>query len=148
MGKSARLPPRLFQLPSTAPPMHLVDVEFVPDQLKIGTEFRALARLKGSWPLRPKTRIGNAVHRFDAPRSSAHDNDPVGHADRLTYVVRHQYNRLPFTCKDSGYLVRERETGLVVQRGKRLVQQQQIGIRTQGPCQSRPLTHSARKLAR
>src|SRR5947199_5947912 len=115
MEPSARPLWRLFQWPSRGLLLHLVDVEFVPNQLKVPTEFRTLARLKGSRPVQPKTRIGNAVHRLDAARSSAHDDDSVGHADRLTYVMRHEHDRLPLACENRRHLVRERETGLVVQ---------------------------------
>ena len=69
------------------------------------------------------------------------------HAHRLRDVVSHQQSCLALLANDTPDVRRYRKARLIVQRGKRLIQQQDLRIRGQCPDQRTALPHAAGQLA-
>ena len=97
---------------------------------------------------RPRELERNVDLRDDRPRSAPHHQNPPAEIDRLSDVVRHEDRRAALLFPDSQQFVVELLTEHVVQGRKRLVQQQQIGLRHQRPGERDPHLHAAREHVR
>jgi hypothetical protein len=78
----------------------------------------------------------------------AHDPDPVGHRQGFFLVVGDEQGRGTEPLLDRADLLAQLQADLGVQRGQRLVQQQQPGLDGQRPGQRDPLLLAAGQLVR
>ena len=91
-------------------------------------EFRRIPPLqRRKPPQRP-----HIQHRFHHGGAGGQPHHPVGHTHRLRDVVGHQQGGLALLPDDAPDVRRHRKAGLVVQRGKRLIQQQDLRAQQQG----------------
>ena len=91
------------------------------------------------------------VDRDDAGqggRARGQDQDAVGQHDRLGHAVGDQQRRRLGARPDPEQLLAQLATGQLVERGERLVQQEQARTQGQRPGQRHPLAHPARELVR
>ena len=87
----------------------------------------------------------------DVARIFVHDHDPVGHQHGLFDIVRDHQDRLGgdgFAQPQLHQLAAQRFGGEHIQRGKRLVQAQQLRLDRHRPRKAHLLPHAAGKLPR
>src|SRR6516162_7546693 len=80
--------------------------------------------------------------------AAVHDRDSGGEAQRLLDIVSHEHDRLPGRLVNVGELQLQRVAGDRVDRGKRLVHQQQFGVGGERTSDADALLLAARKLVR
>ena len=80
--------------------------------------------------------------------SPVHHRDAVGETERLGLVVRHEDRGDPHRALDGAQLVAHALAELPVQRGQRLVEQQDARLVHERASQGHPLLHAARQLGR
>src|SRR6476646_4993189 len=125
-----------------------MDFELLPEGIEVTVELGRVTR--GEWRRPPaiRAREPDDMVRLHAPRSPRQHDDPLGHADRLTDVVRHQDRGLALTAEDFGHFIGERDARLRVERRERLVEQDDVRLGAERAGERHPLAHAARKLAR
>src|SRR5215471_1267181 len=70
----------------------------------------------------------DAMLRFYAAGTARQHDDPFGHADGFADIVSDEKGGLAFAAQDIGHLVGKREPGLRIQRGERLIKQDDVGL--------------------
>ena len=98
-----------------------------------------IAPLHGGKPAQ-LTQIMNGLH---PARPGGQHHHAVGHADAFGYIVRHQQRCFALAADDIVDIVRYRQARLIIQGGKRFIQQQDSGIGGQGAYQRAALAHAA-----
>ena len=78
----------------------------------------------------------------------AHHDDPVGQRHRLLLVVGHVHRRDPELALDRPDLLAQGDPDLRVERGQRLVEEEDLGLDREGAGQRDPLLLAARQLVR
>ena len=103
------------------------------------------------WAFRPNERGPRDVHLDDLPHpagAGGQHRHPVGQQHRLLHRVGDEHDRRAQLHVDALQFDRELGAGQRVQGGERLVHQQHLGPRDQGPAQRDPLLHAAGQLVR
>src|SRR5215211_3022008 len=85
---------------------------------------------------------------LDARRTRGKDHDPIRKEDRFVDLMRDEQGRGPGACQDIEELDLHELAGLRVERGKRLVQQQELGLDRQRTGNVDALAHPAGELVR
>ncbi len=83
-----------------------------------------------------------------APRTPRQHGDTLCHADCLADIVGHEDHGLGLASQNFRNLVGKRNPRLRIQRRKRLIEQNDIGLGAERARERRPLAHAAGKLAR
>ena len=97
---------------------------------------RATARLRG------RRRTSSGVARLEEP-PAAEDGDPVGDRERLGLLVRHVDAGDPVRADGLPQLLEEVLADRRVERGERLVEEQELGREDEGAREGRPLRLAA-----
>ena len=95
---------------------------------------------------RPRHHLGRRAHLHEA--AVLHDGDAVAELQRLRQVVGDEHRRLAQLPLQPDHLVLHVPPDQRVERGERLVEQQDLGVVGQGPGQADPLLHAAAELVR
>ncbi len=118
-----------------------------PDEMEDAIEQRA--ELPGRDQLeRARTRQVDGDHILDPAGTGGHDHHLVAEQDRLLDRVGDEQDRLVRPVEDAHQLFLHDDLGLRVQRGKRLVHEQDRTLHDQRAGQRHPLTHAAGQLLR
>src|SRR4051812_9117762 len=114
-----------------------------PDLVQVLEEPRLALEMEGA-----RARDVDVEDGLDAPRPCAHHDDAVGEEDRLVDLVGNEEHRLAGLVPDLEQLLLHELARLRVERGKRLVHQQDLGVGGERAGQVAALLHAARKLVR
>ena len=86
------------------------------------------------------------MHGRHARGAAGQDDDFVGHGNRFADVVRDEHGGLVFAADDFVDVVADAEPGLIIERGKGLVEKQNLRIDRQRADECGALPHAAREL--
>ena len=90
----------------------------------------------------------NLDDRLDAAGPCGHDGDAVGEEHRFGEAVRHEDDRLAGLGEQDRQIFAEHHAGLLVERGERLVHQEDVGADAETARQIDALAHADGKLGR